>query len=151
MKTMDDYKKLGVLLGLEFVGSGAPHSVKDAAQWICRGCGRRRLRSYNKLRYDSNGCRCGGKMALTADRYHAAAQRLGIHWAGKNVPSTVLETTNWAGWDQRLFKASYHQLGYEMVNIPRVYHNFLPKRILDIIEQERADRLEAIRQRNEQL
>ncbi len=151
MHTLDDYKKLGKLMGLEFIGDRAPLSVRESAQWVCIKCGRRKNRCYNKLKYDVVGCRCGGTLALGPEDYHRVAASLGIQWIAKRTPLTVQAQTNWMSADGRFFQASYHQLGYDPLSIPQVYHNFLPKQTVDKILALREERLEAIRQRNAQL
>ena len=128
-KTAHDYQILAEERGFRWVGR-LPSGTGKKTTWECR-FGHRWESSYHAIR-GGNGCPyCYGNARLTADDYHALAERRGFKWVGGSIPARNHTPTSWECGQGHRWKASYHNVDCresgcphcrDMVNSARVSH-----------------------------
>lgn len=111
--SITEYRALASEKGLILLSDNPPYSIRLKTHWKCANCGKEHHKSFHQLKYSRNAsCRCYNGMSLPVSAYYELGNKLGVQYASMFPPSNIMEEVSWVTLDDRIFRASYHQLGY---------------------------------------
>ena len=112
--TYADYVLMGKTKHLEPMFSHTPSGESERVLWKCTLCGRVNTKYYKQLRDGGVGCVCQRKYAVGLEDYHWIAEKYRLKWVGVQLPSNILEDTEWQRVDGSIVVTNYKTLRFRM-------------------------------------